>query len=65
MIEDSRGNGILIHAGIDTVSLGGRGFLLHVAAGDTVRRDQLIMEEDLQIIRSAGLSPMVITVMCE
>ena len=63
VIEDSRhacglalDNGIelLIHVGIDTVSMGGDGFELHVKEGDRVRRGDPLITFDLDKIRAAG-----------
>ena len=49
-------NGIelLIHVGIDTVSMGGDGFRLHVAAGDAVRRGDPLITFDPAGIEAAG-----------
>ena len=64
-IETQNGESILVHVGIDTVSLGGKGFEPRIAVGDTVTAGQLIMEADLGIITAAGLSSMVIVVKCK
>ena len=48
------GTEILIHAGIDTVELNGAPFEAHVAAGDTVKAGQLLIEADLAAIKAAG-----------
>jgi PTS system sucrose-specific IIC component len=48
------GTEILIHAGIDTVELNGAPFVAHVAAGDTVKAGQLLIEADLAAIKAAG-----------
>ena len=53
---------ILIHAGIDTVTLKGEGFTVLVEEGQTVQKGDVIMEADLDVIRKAGLSTMVIMV---
>ncbi len=54
------GEEILVHVGLDTVKLEGEGFTLHVREGETVSQGQLILEADLDLIRSRGFSPMVI-----
>ena len=41
---------VLIHVGLETVSLGGRGFTAHVAEGDAVRRGDLLLSLDLDVI---------------
>ena len=44
----------LIHVGMDTVSMGGDGFQLHVKEGDHVRRGDPLITFDLDKIRAAG-----------
>ena len=65
VMEDSRhacglqlenGMGLLIHVGIDTVSMAGDGFELHVKEGDTVRRGDRLITFDPAKIRAAGHS---------
>ena len=63
-ISDETGKSVLIHVGIDTVSLGGKPYTIYGKVGDRVKEGQKIMEADLDMIRSAGLSPMVIVVRC-
>lgn len=55
------GREILIHAGIDTVALEGKGFRVFVKEGDKVTKGQKVLEADLEMIREAGMSTMVIT----
>ena len=55
---------ILLHAGIDTFLLGGDGLTPLIAEGDAVSRGQPVMEADLDKIRNADLSPIIITVLC-
>ena len=54
------GRQILVHAGLDTVTLGGRGFTVLAKAGQSVAQGDPVLEMDLEVIRDAGLSPMVI-----
>ena len=54
------GNDILIHVGINTVSLNGKGFRIRTAADSRIETGDILMEVDLNIIRNAGLSAMVI-----
>ncbi|MFL2131814.1 beta-glucoside-specific PTS transporter subunit IIABC [Ruoffia sp. FAM 20857] len=62
-----RSNGgveILIHVGLETVGLEGRPFTTHVTEGDKVSRGQLLIEADLDMIKSEGLptvTPVVVT----
>ena len=54
---------ILIHVGLETVSLEGKPFTGHVANGDKVTKGQLLLEADLEAIKAAGLptiTPMLI-----
>jgi len=43
---------ILIHIGIDTVNANGEGFTTHVNIGDKVRKGELLIEFDLQLLQS-------------
>lgn len=45
---------LLIHVGVDTVSMGGDGFRLHVKAGDSVRRGDPLITFDPAKIKAAG-----------
>lgn len=56
---------ILVHVGIDTVKLNGKGFKVCVQEGEQVEQGQKIMDVDLSIIKDAGLSPIIVTVCCE
>jgi PTS system beta-glucosides-specific IIC component len=47
---------LLIHCGIDTVKLGGKGFTMHVKEGDAITKGQLLFEYDKDIIARAGYS---------
>ena len=54
---------VLIHVGLETVSLEGKPFTIHAANGDKVKKGQLLMEVDLEAVKAAGLptiTPMVI-----
>ena len=48
---------VLMHIGIDTVTLEGKPFTAHVKAGEHVEAGQLLMDVDLDAIRAAGLDP--------
>ncbi len=63
-LTDGCGRSILLHIGIDTVMLEGKGFHPCVRAGDRVKAGQLLLNMELETIRSAGLSPMVIMAIC-
>lgn len=58
------GTEVLIHIGIDTVQLDGKYFTSHVQQGDSVKKGQLLMEFDVEAIKSAGYevqTPIIIT----
>ncbi|WP_304409080.1 PTS beta-glucoside transporter subunit IIBCA [Faecalibaculum rodentium] len=65
-IRTEEGTELLIHMGLNTVSLEGRPFELYVGEGDTVKAGQKIARMDLKAIEAEGLStetPVVITSM--
>ena len=47
---------ILIHVGLETVSLEGKPFKVKVSNGDKVKKGQVLMEADLDAIKAAGLN---------
>ncbi|WP_407892304.1 N-acetylglucosamine-specific PTS transporter subunit IIBC [Lacticaseibacillus sp. N501-2] len=53
-ITTAAGLEVLIHIGIDTVTLDGKPFTAHVAAGDHVAHGQLLVSADLDAIKAAG-----------
>ena len=55
---------ILIHVGLETVSLEGKPFTVHVANGDKVKKGQLLMEVDLEAVKAAGLPTITPMVVC-
>ncbi|AUJ24799.1 MULTISPECIES: PTS glucose transporter subunit IIA [Virgibacillus] len=58
------GTEILIHVGLETVALKGKGFDVKVQAGDTVKLGDLLMDIDLAYIKehaSSTVTPIIIT----
>ena len=63
-LKSASGVQVLIHVGMDTVKLDGKGFTPRVAKGDIVRRGDVLAEVDLDVIREAGyetITPVVVT----
>jgi len=55
---------ILIHIGMDTVEMEGKGFTVHVSQGDKVKKGQLLIEFDIDAIKKAGhpiITPVLVT----
>lgn len=63
-IESDDGIELLIHFGLETVTLEGHGFSVNVKAGDKVKRGELIAEVDMSVIRQAGLSAVTPVIVC-
>ncbi len=59
------GTGILVHIGVDTVNLGGKGFKTFLKVGDKVRAGQKAVEVDWSVIESAGLDSSVMLIITE
>ena len=55
---------ILIHVGLETVSLGGKHFTIHAEAGDKVKKGDLLIEFDLEAIKAEGLNTITPMVIC-
>lgn len=55
---------LLVHFGLDTVNLKGEGFDLKVAAGDKIKKGDVLMEVELDYIREnakSDITPIIIT----
>ncbi len=55
---------LLMHVGMDTVQLDGKGFKAFVAAGDSVKQGQKLLEFDMKLIQGEGYSlvtPVLVT----
>ncbi|MGD6831144.1 glucose-specific PTS transporter subunit IIBC [Sutcliffiella halmapala] len=63
-IETAEGREILVHVGIDTVNLKGRGFESLIAQGDKVEQGQPLLKVDLSIIKgeaTSTITPIIFT----
>ena len=59
-IHGTDGVDILIHVGVDTVKLEGKGFEMHVAMGDRVKAGTPLVTFDRTVIHEAGYQDTVI-----
>ena len=55
---------ILIHVGLETVSMEGKPFTVHVHDGDKVTKGQLMLEVDLEAVKAAGLPTITPVLIC-
>ena len=61
-IKSAGGVEVLVHIGIDTVQLGGRGFAPAVTRGDHVNAGDLLAVVDLDVVAEAGYDPTTLVV---
>ncbi len=55
---------ILIHVGLETVGLEGKGFTIHVENGQKVKKGDLMIEVDLEAVKAAGLNTITPVLIC-
>lgn len=53
-VRRSDGMGILVHIGLDTVKLKGKGFKIYAKQGDKVKAGQKLLKIDEELIKEAG-----------
>jgi PTS system glucose-specific IIA component len=56
IVAHESGTAVLVHVGIDTVTLDGEGFTRHVAQGDAVEAGMPVVTFDPTAVRARGLS---------
>lgn len=64
MISNSNGLEVLVHVGLDTVELNGEGFTCLVKEGDKVIKSSIILEVDLEFLKSKNkdiVTPIIVT----
>ncbi|MDD5863969.1 MAG: PTS glucose transporter subunit IIA [Firmicutes bacterium] len=55
---------VLIHVGLETVSLKGKHFTVHAASGDKVKKGDLLIEFDLDAIKAEGFNTITPMLVC-
>jgi len=55
---------LLIHVGVNTVNLKGRHYTVHAAAGDQVKKGQMLIEFDADAIAAEGYDTMTPFIVC-
>ena len=55
---------LLVHIGIDTVKLEGQGFKVHIKEGDKVKKGDLAVEVDLELLKEKGLNTVTPVIIC-
>lgn len=61
-LRNSDGIEVLIHIGIDTVKMNGRGFDVKVSEGESIKAGSELVTFDIEMIEASGLSPIVVVV---
>ncbi|MBU9764199.1 PTS glucose transporter subunit IIA [Mycobacterium sp. TNTM28] len=59
VIVTNDGVGVLVHLGLDTVTMNGDGFTAHVRQGDDVTAGQVVITYDVSVVEAKGLNPIV------
>lgn len=61
-IRSSKGTEILLHVGIDTVKMGGKGFQSYIFEKDHVEKGQKLLSFDIDMIKEQGYDPIVLMI---
>lgn len=65
IVQHGSGTAVLVHVGIDTVTLSGEGFTRHVAEGDAVEAGTPVVSFDPTAVRARGLSAITAVVVLD
>lgn len=63
--ESEDGVELIVHFGLETVALGGKGFTPHVKEGDKVKAGQLVAEVDMEFLKAQGINTVTPVVICD
>ncbi len=63
--ETEDGVEMLVHFGLETVALEGKGFTSHVQEGDSVKVGQLVAEVDMDFLKEQGINTVTPVVICD
>ena len=65
VIRSQEGLEVLVHVGLDTAGLRGRGFVPLVSRGEAVERGQELLRFDRELVVRSGLDPVVVMTLTE
>lgn len=63
--QSEDGVDVLVHVGLETVGLQGKGFTVHKQEGDKVKIGDLVAEADLEFIKNKGLNLVTPVLLCD
>lgn len=64
-LELAGGIQILLHVGIDTVEMNGKGFIYHISENQEVKMGDLLIEFDREVIKTEGYKDVVVMIVAE
>ena len=64
-VRRSDGMGLLVHIGVDTVNMKGKGFTVLKKQGDKVKAGEPVVRVDLEAVKAAGYNPQTMVVVTE
>ncbi len=56
---------VLLHVGLETVTLKGEGFKVYVKSGSKVKKGELIGEVDLEFLKEKNINPITSLILCD